>query len=198
MRHWVHLTVKLSICLQPRKAGRFGNINVVWGEGGSLDSPAYFTLSFSLSSSFTPFIPSSLLLFFMTDFGKRPESTLLRYIYDEVLFFMDHNHNMLLLFFLYLPPPYKYRGVHLIHFVHLVFCLCVWFCLDDISWTAQPFLTKLGMVVYYHESVFHAEKLVHYLQCQGHSEGLYNQHMTISSSTISPKLLVCLQPNLVW
>ena len=57
------------------------------------------------------------------------------------------------------------------------------------------FFTKLGIVVYYHESMCRAEKLVHYLQYQGHSEGLYNQDMTIS--TISFKLLVCLQPSLI-
>ena len=34
------------------------------------------------------------------------------------------------------------------------------------------------------------------LKYQGHSEGLYNQNMTIF--TISSKLLVSLQPNLVW
>ena len=51
------------------------------------------------------------------------------------------------------------------------------------------------MVVYYREVMCHAEKLVHYLQCQGHSEGLHNQNMTIF--TISSKLLVHLQPNLV-
>ena len=50
------------------------------------------------------------------------------------------------------------------------------------------------MVVYYHEAMCHAEKLVHYRQSQGHSEGLYNQNMTIF--TISSKLLVRLQPNL--
>ena len=50
------------------------------------------------------------------------------------------------------------------------------------------FGTKLVMVVYYHEAMCHAEKLVHYLQCQGHSEGLYNQNMTIS--IVSSKLLV--------
>ena len=44
------------------------------------------------------------------------------------------------------------------------------------------------MEVYYHETMCHAEKLVHYLQCQDHSEGLYNQNMTIS--TISSGLLV--------
>ena len=51
------------------------------------------------------------------------------------------------------------------------------------------------MVVYYHESVFHAEKLVHYLQCQGHSEGLYNQNMIISAA--SSKVLVGSQLNLL-
>ena len=35
------------------------------------------------------------------------------------------------------------------------------------------------MGVYFHEVMCHAEKLVHYLQCQGHSEGLYNQNVTI-------------------
>ena len=58
------------------------------------------------------------------------------------------------------------------------------------------FLTKLGMVVYYHLAMGHAEKLLHYLQCQGHSEGLYDQNVTIFF-TRSLKLLVCLQPNLV-
>ena len=52
------------------------------------------------------------------------------------------------------------------------------------------------MVVYYHEAMCHAEKLVHHLQCQGHSKGLYNQKLTVF--TVSSKLLVHLQPNLVW
>ena len=55
--------------------------------------------------------------------------------------------------------------------------------------------TKLGVVVYYHEVVCHAEKLVHYLQCQGHSKALYNQNLTIF--TISSEMLVRMQPNLV-
>ena len=42
--------------------------------------------------------------------------------------------------------------------------------------------------------ICNAEKLVHHLQCQGNSEGLCNQNMTIF--TISSKLLVHLQPNL--
>ena len=51
------------------------------------------------------------------------------------------------------------------------------------------------MVVYYREAECHAKKLVHYLQCQGQSKGLCKQNMTIF--TISSKLLVRLQPNLV-
>ena len=53
------------------------------------------------------------------------------------------------------------------------------------------------MVVYveYHKVVCHADNLVHYLQCQDHSKGLYNQNMTMS--TIFSKLLVHLQANLV-
>ena len=43
------------------------------------------------------------------------------------------------------------------------------------------FGTKLVMVVYYHEAMCHAEKLVHYPQCHGHNEGLYHQNMTISA-----------------
>ena len=51
------------------------------------------------------------------------------------------------------------------------------------------------MVVYYYKSMRYAEKLVHYLQHQGHSKGLYNQNMTIF--TVSSKLLIRLQPNLI-
>ena len=55
-------------------------------------------------------------------------------------------------------------------------------------------LTILGIVVCYHEVECLAEKMIHYPQYQGHSEGLYNQNMTIS--TVSSKLLVCLQSDL--
>ena len=51
------------------------------------------------------------------------------------------------------------------------------------------------MVVYFHEAMCHAEKLVQYLQYRGHSGGFYNYNMTIF--TISSKLLVRLEPNLV-
>ena len=47
-----------------------------------------------------------------------------------------------------------------------------------------------------HKPECHAEKLVHCVQCRGHNEGLYNQNMSIS--VVSSKLLVDLQPNLVW
>ena len=51
------------------------------------------------------------------------------------------------------------------------------------------------MVMQHHKLECHAEKLVHCVQCQGHSEGLYDQNMTVS--VVSSKLLVRLQPNLV-
>ena len=52
---------------------------------------------------------------------------------------------------------------------------------------AEPFffLTKLGIVVYYHHAMCHGGKLVHYFQCHGHSEGLYYHSMTIF--TVSSK-----------
>ena len=77
----------------------------------------------------------------------------------------------------------------------VVLSLCP-MCLLTVSWTTQPFFTKLGVVVYYHKAMCHAEKLVHYLQYQGHSEGLYIQ-IWLCFFTISSRLPVCLQPNLV-
>ena len=52
------------------------------------------------------------------------------------------------------------------------------------------------MVVYFYEAECQTEKNGHYLQCQGHSQDLYNENKTIS--IISSKLLVHLQPGLVW
>ena len=66
----------------------------------------------------------------------------------------------------------------------------------DVFWTTGHFDTKLGMVMQHYEPECHAEKLVCCLQCQGHSKGLHSQNMTIS--ILSSKLLVLLQPNLVW
>ena len=45
----------------------------------------------------------------------------------------------------------------------------------------QSFETKLGIVVHQHEPECHAKKMGFYLQGQGHSVGLYNQNMTVST-----------------
>ena len=74
-------------------------------------------------------------------------------------------------------------------------CPCVQLYPDDIFWTAQPFITKLSMVVH-HWLECHMKEMGCYRQGQGHSEGLYNQNMTVS--TISSKLMILLQPDLVW
>ena len=50
------------------------------------------------------------------------------------------------------------------------------------------------MVVYYHELECYAE-LFCYLQGQGHSEGLYNQYVTVSA--LSSKLLIHLVANAI-
>ena len=55
------------------------------------------------------------------------------------------------------------------------------------------FVIKPGIVTQHHKLECHAEKLVHCVQHQGHSEGLCNQNMTIS--VVSSKMLVHLQPN---
>ena len=47
----------------------------------------------------------------------------------------------------------------------------------------------------HHEAECQAEKLVDSVQRQGHSEGLYNQNMTISTESF--ELLIPLLPNLV-
>ena len=75
-------------------------------------------------------------------------------------------------------------GVYWNHFVcpsiclSVLFCSCFCFCLDDIFCTSQPFFnqTWYGGVLY--EAKCHAEKMMGYLQCQGHSEGLCNQNVT--------------------
>ena len=52
------------------------------------------------------------------------------------------------------------------------------------------------MEAYYREAECRAQKLVHYFQCQGHSEGLYKQNITIF--TVTSKLMVHLKLNLAW
>ena len=68
--------------------------------------------------------------------------------------------------------------------------------LDNVFWTTEHFVAKPGMVMQHHKPKCHAEKLIHCVQCQGHSEGLHNQNMTIS--VVFSKQLVGLQRNLVW
>ena len=69
-------------------------------------------------------------------------------------------------------------------------------CPEDIFWTTEHFVTKPDMVLQHHKPECCVEKLLHWVQCQGHSEGLSNKNMTIS--VVSSKLQVGLQPNLVW
>ena len=54
-------------------------------------------------------------------------------------------------------------------------------CPDDIFWTTDHFDTKLGMVMQHDVPESQAEEQNCCLQCQGHSEGLYNQNVTIST-----------------
>ena len=64
------------------------------------------------------------------------------------------------------------------------------------SHSAESFVTKLGIVVHHHEPECHVKKMGFYLQGQGHSVGLYNQNMTVSTiSFISSKSVSLLQPN---
>ena len=53
--------------------------------------------------------------------------------------------------------------------------------------------TKLGVVVYYHEVECHAEKWVHYLQCQDHSDRAYiikiGLFLLLSSKLLHPTLV---------
>ena len=51
------------------------------------------------------------------------------------------------------------------------------------------------MVMQHHKPECHAEKLIHFVQCQCYSEGLYNQNMIIS--VVFSKLLLGLQSNVV-
>ena len=68
---------------------------------------------------------------------------------------------------------------------------------DDISWIKEHIVTNFCMLMQHYELECHTEKkMVHCLQHQGHSVGLYNRNMT--SSTVSSKMLVHLQANLVW
>ena len=84
------------------------------------------------------------------------------------------------------PPGYKYWGGGGGVYIGITLLVCPSVCpsvllsdfVQTISRSLFNHLNKLGMVVYYHEAECPVQKLVHYLQCQGHSEGLYKQNMT--------------------
>lgn len=65
-------------------------------------------------------------------------------------------------------------------------------CQGFVHWTTQPFVTSLDMAVHHREVECRVTKMGCCLQGQGHSEGLCNQ--TITVSTISSKLIILLQP----
>ena len=66
-------------------------------------------------------------------------------------------------------------------------------CPDNIFWTTVHFINKPDMVMQHHKPECPADKMVHCVQCRGHSEDLYNKNMTIS--VVSSELLVHLQAN---
>ena len=68
-------------------------------------------------------------------------------------------------------------------------------CPDNISSEPQNTLSPNMVCLYSIISQSVMQKNWSTVQCQGHSEGLYNQNMTIS--VVSSKQLVGLQPNLV-
>ena len=68
-------------------------------------------------------------------------------------------------------------------------------CPDNIFRTTEHFVAQPGRLMQHHRPKCHAEKLVHRVQSQGHSEGLFNQNIAIS--VVSSKQMVGLQPNLV-
>ena len=85
-------------------------------------------------------------------------------------------------------------GVHWDHCVRLSIFLSVRLSVHMSIFVLTIFPVILGMVVFVmKQSVM--QKLVHYLQGHDHSKGFYNQNVTIA--TISSKLLIHLQPNMV-
>ena len=108
--------------------------------------------------------------------------------------------NIPLLSIFIIPPLPKYiQGVYWNHFACLQFCSCVRSCVLSISLTAQLLLFFLPNLVWWciiMRQCVMQKKMVHCLNCQGHSKGIYNQNMTIFA--IYSKLKVRFQPNLVW
>ena len=83
------------------------------------------------------------------------------------------------------PPPPSIWGVYWNHLVRLSLRLSVvlaqcpirsaHYLLNRATFFLS-FFTKFGIVVYHLEAMSHVENLVHYLHCQGHSKGVYNQN----------------------
>ena len=76
------------------------------------------------------------------------------------------------------PPPFyplPRNGVGGGGYIGVTVSDCMSVCPDDISWTAQPFVSKLDMVAYYHDPACHVQNLGCCLEGQGHSKGLCNQ-----------------------
>lgn len=70
------------------------------------------------------------------------------------------------------------------------------FCAEDTLSTAQPFVTKPGVMMRHHELQCHVTRLGCYLQGHGHSDGLYCLNVTVSTG--SSKLIILLHLTVVW
>ena len=66
---------------------------------------------------------------------------------------------------------------------------------EDTFWTTWPFAVILGMVMHHYQPQCHLKRLVCYLQGQGHTDGSYDQNVTISIIPTT-ELQVLLQPDL--
>lgn len=106
-----------------------------------------------------------------------------------------------------IPPPHHSNNVTGRCGILESLCPCVRLCSENIFWTVQPFVTKLGMVILQNKLECHAKKRKEEIKkkkkaklgcCrhgQGQSKWLYNQNMTVC--TISSERMILLQPNLV-
>ena len=108
---------------------------------------------------------------------------------------------MLVDYYFYPPPPRLNRkGVGWGGILNRCVTVCPsvfvsGLCTEDISWIAQPFVTRRCMVVQPCEPECCPKIVGCYLQGLGHSAGWYNQNMTLS--TRFSKLMIRLKPNLL-
>ena len=75
-------------------------------------------------------------------------------------------------FYLLYPLPVFIYGITLSVCPAVCPSVVLSMCPLSISWTAQPFMTKLGMLVYYHKVMCHAEKLAHFSSMSRSQQGL--------------------------